>query len=159
MTNLEWRERARQVALAEAVDLELPSGMKLRARRPNPMQLAAWGKLPMALAGAAAQTPAQSLSAAEVAEMAGFLRELLVWCCVEPRVSLEPGPKDIHPSEIPEKDWTFIINWGLRVEEARNLESFRGGRADAGAGRDGEDLRAAAEHPDADRGPRAVAGV
>jgi hypothetical protein len=122
------------------VELELPSGMKILARRPDPLQLAAWERLPLALAAVASgeQTPGE-ITAGQVAETAGFLRDLLVYCCVEPRVSLNPaGEDEIHPREIPQRDWTFILHWALRVEEARALEGFRPQRADAGGGGDGE---------------------
>lgn len=136
----EWRAKAREAAKEEAVDLKLPSGMVIRARRPNPLQLAAWDRLPLTLAAVATgeQAPGQ-ITADQVSETAGFLRDLLVYCCVEPRVSLNPvGEDEIHPREIPQEDWTFIMNWAMRVGEARTLEGFRPQRADAGGSGDGE---------------------
>ncbi len=136
----EWKDKARAAAQSEAVELELPSGMKILARRPDPLQLAAWGRLPMNLAAAAASGEgAAKVTNEQAAELAGFLRDLLVYCCVDPRVSLDPsGPDEIHPREIPQQDWTFVINWALRVGEAQKLEPFRGERPDAGGDSGGE---------------------
>lgn len=128
----EWRDKSRETAHEGAVELELPSGMVILARRPNPLQLAAWGKLPYALATAAAgdaePRPAESgLDTAKVLELVQFYRDVLVYVCVDPRVSLDPrGPDEIHPREIPERDWTFIMSWAARAEEARALTAFRG---------------------------------
>jgi hypothetical protein len=156
----EWRAKAREAARAEAVELELPSGAKILARRPDPVQMAAWGKLPMLLAGSAAggERTARATNE-EVAEIAGLYRDLLVYCCVEPQINPQAEAcatdEEIHPREIPEADWRFIIHWALRVGEARALESFRGGRTDGGGGGDGEGVRAAAVIADGDRGPGA----
>jgi len=136
----EWKERAREAARAEAVELELPSGVKILARRPDPIQLAAWGKLPMLLAAAAMGSQnATPPSMEEAAEIAGLYRDVLVYCCVDPRVSLDPqGEDEIHPRDMCETDWRFVCHWGLRVVEARALEGFRRQRADAGDCGDGK---------------------
>ena len=132
----EWRAKAREAAKAGAVELELPSGMVIWARRPNPLQFAAWGKLPLGLA--VGGTAPESLTAEEVAEVMEFMRLVLEWCCVDPRISLDPvGPEEIHPREIPWEDATFVYRWAMRAEEARNLEGFRGERTDAGGGGNG----------------------
>jgi hypothetical protein len=133
----QWKKKAAEAAEQEAVTLELPSGMIIRARRPDPMQLAAWDKLPMSLAAAAQAEDAEHGSAPQVtndqaAEMAVFLRDLLIYCCVDPRVSLAPKDDEIHPKDIPQGDWIFILNWAMRAEEARALQGFRSRRADAG---------------------------
>lgn len=131
----EWKKKAREAAAAEAVELTLPSGAVILARRPGPVQLAAWGRLPMALAAAAGgdQPAGVGVTNEQAADLAAFLRDLLVFCCVDPRV-----PEDIDPREIPQEDWTFIINWALRVGEARALDGFRRKRADAGDRGDSE---------------------
>jgi hypothetical protein len=152
----EWREKARQAAQAAAVELELPSGMKILARRPDPLQLATWGRLPLSLAGPANGAGAERVTAEDVVEMGGFFRNLLEHCCVEPRVSLAPGPEEIHPREIPQEDWMFLVRWAMRAEEARALESFRGERRDAGAGGDGGAVRGEAVGAAGDRGSRTV---
>jgi hypothetical protein len=84
----------------DAVELRLPSGMTILARRPDPLQLAA-----LALDGAA--------------ETAGFSDLLLLFCCVAPRVSLTAaGEDEIHPWDIPPEDSIFIVRWAMRVAES-----------------------------------------
>lgn len=136
----QWRAKARAQADAAAVDLTLPSGMVIRARRPDPLQLAAWGAMPASLVGPASRNGAgepAALSGQDMQQVAALYRDVLVWCCVEPRIALEPAEGEIHPREIPEADWRFIVEWALRVEEAESLRTFRGGRPDDGARVDG----------------------
>jgi len=52
------------------------------------MQFIEWQMLPSMLANAA--VPGGAPSEEECERIANLLRELLVWCCVEPRVSTEP---------------------------------------------------------------------
>ena len=156
MTAKEWRAKGRETA--EAVTLALPSGMEIRARRPGPMQYAAWDRLPLMLAECAAAGPA-AISVEDAKEVAAFLRELLVYCCLEPRVSLTPGEEEIHPRELPEADWTFIVSWALRLREAAELRSFRGRGADDGGSGDGQAVFVQTFGADGDCGPGAGAGV
>jgi hypothetical protein len=58
----------------------------------------------------------------QAAEIAGFMRDLLLFCCVAPRVSLTPGEDEIHPRDIPLEDWTFIVRWAMRAEAAVDLK-------------------------------------
>jgi hypothetical protein len=160
----EWREKSREAAREDAEPLTLPSGMTILARRPNPLQLAAWGKLPYALATAAAGDGGAAVAAVpdeeKVKEVVGFYRDVLVYCCVDPRVSLNPqGPDEIHPREISEKDWTFIISWAARAEEARALTAFRDDGRDAGDRRDSETIRGAPVDSAGDARLHAVSGV
>jgi len=158
----EWMEKERETALAEAVELTLPSGMVILARRPDPVQLVAWNKLPLMLAGAAAgETDAIATATDEqqMVQVAGFYRDVLVYCCVDPQVSLTPQAGEIHPKMIPHADWTFILNWAMRVKEAEALRSFRGERTDGGSGGDGEGVRGEAVEPAWDSRLHAVTGV
>ncbi len=160
----EWRQRARELAQSQAVELLLPSGTRVLARRPGPQEFARWDKLPMGLASAAisgngAGAP-DSASVQEFEELRRFYAQVLEWCLVDPRISANPeSPEEIKAAEIPLEDWTFLLGWALRVEEGRALETFRGQRADAGAGGDGQDVRAAAVEPGGDRGPGFSAGL
>jgi len=123
----QWRALGQKAAESEAQDLELPSGMVIRARRPGPALLAQYARLPLTLA---AKVNEDSLDAADgstgdLSNFAEFLREILVYCVVEPGISTTPAPGQIHPREIPNGDFEFIIGWALRREEAASLESFR----------------------------------
>jgi len=140
-TASEWKKKGADVARQGAVELDLPSGMKILARRPGPGDLAIWGGLPLSLATAAAkETNPASMSDRDLLDTAGFMRDLLVYCVLEPRISLSPGPEEIHPHDIPSEDWQFIVSWAMRAEEARTLESFRGRRPDGGDSGDGQSV-------------------
>ncbi len=157
-TSSQWRALARKAALAGAQDLELPSGMRILARRPDVVQLAMWQRLPVSLAAAAAgETPKQE--AMRVADVAAVCRQILEYCCVQPRISLDPqGPEEIHPADIPDEDTEFILSWALRRQEAESLAAFRRRRADAGPGGDSAMLSRAPVGADGDRGPSAGSG-
>jgi hypothetical protein len=120
--------------------LELPSGQEILARRPDAAQLAVWGRLPLQLAAAAmtgGETP--EFTVEDGVELMTFYRELLNYCCVEPRISLAPaGDDEIHPKDIPQEDWQYILRWAMRFEEGRKFEGFRRERAGSGVGGDGE---------------------
>ena len=152
-----WQQKAREAARAEAVELELPSGMEILARRPDPLQLAAWDRLPMQLVAPAAGGDPEEISDEDAAKLAGFMRDVIEYCCLDPRVSTEPGENTLHPREIPHADWTFIINWALRVEEGRAVSGFRSQRADGGAGGDGGAVRCKTQR--AARGKRSGDGA
>lgn len=156
----EWRERAAEQARAEAVELDLPSGAKVLARRPSPMQLAVWGRLPLHLVESPNDgqvTP--EISASEAADVAKLMRDLLVYCLVDPRVSEEPGDDVIHPREIPQEDWAYIMSWAMRTEVLDSLRPFRTRRTDGGRGGDGETIRTASIDIAGHRGADDRAGV
>ena len=155
MTAQDWK--AKGAAAAEVVELPLPSGMVISARRPGPMQFAAWDRLPvlMAMDGESAGPTTDG----EALEIAGFLRELLIYCCVAPRVSMTPGEDEIHPRDLPEKDWLYIVRWGMRLEEAAAVRSFRRRRTYGPGGNDGEAVFRETVGADGDRGSGAGAGV
>jgi hypothetical protein len=113
--------------------------MKIVARRPGPLQFASWGRLPTGLVSAATGQGAEETGDEALVEMARFMKEILCWCCLDPRV-----PEEIEPKDIPWGDAAFVVRWAMRAEEARALEGFRGGAGDAGGGGDGAGVREAA---------------
>jgi hypothetical protein len=123
----QWRTFGQKAAQAEAQELELPSGMVVRARRPGPVLLAQYARLPLTLAAKVSDESPNAVdgSAGELLNFAEFLREILVYCVVEPGISMNPEVGQIHPHEIPNGDFEFIIGWALRREEAASLEFFR----------------------------------
>lgn len=149
----DWRKKA-------AVKLTLPSGMVVQARRPGPQQLAEWAALP-GLFGSAATDPA-NISAEQVAGTAALMRQLLVYCCVSPRISetaAADADDEIRPSELPQEDWLFIVRWGLRMGEAEALRPFRPERANDGGGDGGENVLTETKHVVGSAGPGAGAGA
>ena len=139
-TASEWKEKAREAS--ERFDLTLPSGMVVTARRPGPLQLAFFRRIPLALAQQVVSgetVDPQSITAEEIVENVAFMRDLLTYCLLDPRISLDPqGDDEIHPRDIPEKDWKYILGWAMRSEEAEKLRPFRVGRGGDGARGDGQ---------------------
>ena len=136
MTAREWRMKARA---AQAEELTLPSGMVIQARRPGPLKLAEWNKLPMLLADAG--PGGGGLSDEQAREAAAFLREVLIYCCVSPQLS-ETAPDDaedeMRPSELPDADFTYIVAWAMRLKEAEAVRPFRTERKDDRTDGDGK---------------------
>lgn len=142
----EWREKSRALTASEAdtvVDLALPSGMTIKARRPGPGFIAGLGRLPLSLATAAQEpepVPIEEFGkkpAEDPAAFFTFLRDLLLYCVVDPEISLTPKAGQIHPREIADKDVNFIFHWAMRGSEAESLESFRRQPGDGSTGGDG----------------------
>jgi len=130
--------------------------MVIRARRLGPMQYAAWDRLPLLLASGGEDG---SLSGAEVVEVAKLMRELLVFCCLSPRLVEDPKQEnEIAPRDIPEEDWTYIIRWAMRTEEAAKLRPFRIERKNGGHHSDGERVLLQTVGATGDRGSGAGPG-
>ena len=155
----EWKQRATVVAAEEAVNLALPSGMVIRARRPDPMQVAMWGRLPLGLVGAAGGEGLELPAYEEVVAAIELSRDVLTYCCVSPRISMTArGEDEIHPRDVPMEDVMFILRWARRGEETEKLRPFRGGAIFTGTGGDGEGVRTAAFDVAGDRGRDGGAG-
>ena len=142
-----------------AEEVELPSGAVFLLRRP---QLSVWvmsGELPMTVSAAmqkqyrTEEEAAQAFMALSVADQekaAGFLRKLVVWTCLEPRISETPDGDSILFSELEQQDLAFLIEWaksaGGATADAANFRAQR--RQSALAGADGAKHRAKAQRPD-----------
>ncbi len=150
----EWKKKARESA--EVEELTLPSGMLVKCRRPGPIQLAYFRRLPLALAQQASgvEIPREDVTENETLETRSFFRELLTYCLVEPRVSLAPANDyEIHPRDIPEDDWKYIMAWAMRAEEAAKLAPFRGERPGDPTGSRSEVVEMSPIGADGDQGP------
>ena len=155
----EWRAKGR--AAEEVVDLPLPSGMEIRARRPDPLQFALWDRLPLMLAVLEGAKDAATAAEEDLVGLADFMREVLVYCCVEPRISEMAAPNsqdEIKPREIHGKDLLFILAWAMRTKEAVAVRPFRTGRDVRGAGGDGENVLVQTVGAAGDRGSGPGAG-
>ena len=158
MNNAElWRQKSRAAAVDEAAPLELPSGMVIMARRPGPALLAGYGRLPLGLAAAASEFEAtgDGEGAVDAVSSAEFIRDLLLYCVVDPAISLHPRAGEIHPREIPDADLKYILHWAFRGEEAASLETFRTKPDDGRAGHNRLEVPGAAVDTAGDRGPGA----
>ncbi len=145
-----WRKRAAEFGAERGVDLELPSGMVVRAVRPDPETWMLHGRLPTSLAAAikaakdngAAEAPSDD----QILAFGRFYHDVIVTAVVRPRiVAADPGDGEIAYAEIPGEDLDFIYKWATRQAEVADLASFRAHRRDAGAGDHGQDLRPAAK--------------
>lgn len=149
-----YRERAAQLAREAAVPLVLPSGTEILARRPGPMQMAMWERLPQGLAAIAGGGPApapEQLTDTDVREIAGWMKEILVFCFIDPEIG--DGPDQLRPRDLLNDDLQFVLAWAMRGEEAAQLGPFRRRRSDADAGGNREDVQPAPERAAGDRGP------
>ena len=96
---------------------------------------------------------AASVGREEASAAMQLMRDVLVYCCVSPRISQDPkGEDEIHPRDIPLADVLFLLKWARREAETEKLRSFRGGAESAGVGDHSEDVRAEAFDAARDRG-------
>ena len=146
----EWRNKADTAAETLVMPLPLPSGMTISARRPGPLRFAQWGRLPMMIGRLATGA---TISNEEIVELMTFLRELLVWCVVDPPIAVDGGAESMQPSDVPDMDLYFIANWAMRVGEAQEMRPFRGGRTDVGGDGGREDVGMPTIEPTGNRGP------
>ena len=149
---------------------DLPSGATFLLRRPGLQTVIEWDALPTELLrrGEGKIDPA-SISDEELAGIAKLMRDCLVYCCVEPRISdrasapLPDGRSSdestLSPAEISMADALFILRWAMRGPEAAALAPFRAQPPDAGAGGGGENVRTAPLGTGGDTGARLGPGV
>ena len=162
-TAAEFRTLAEAEPFEEPQRVVLPkSGLAVMLRRPKPVAFTLlFGKLPKTLAARLTETPgspagtgeAPALEAAEVISLAKIWTELFQRMFVEPRLSINPGPEEIHPNWIPAEDQEFLLSWSLGAVEG--LVPFRPERGLPPAGADGGDLALPPERdaqPDGDDG-------
>lgn len=148
-----WRDylRRRQEPHATVVSLALPSGMTVRATRPNLLLLLRTGRIPDTLTPRVEALIAKAQEGGEDATRAEMLREqrenpaaffaawrnLLetVWCeaVVEPRFTQHPDrDADLLPvSQVDNADAEYLFVWAQGVDET--VATFLDRRARAGA--------------------------
>lgn len=166
MTAQDWRNKSREAAQKEAQPLNLPSGITVQARRPDPSYLLMWGHIPLGLAGSVTEPGyplrpegAVSPDQGQILASIQLSRDILTYCVVEPRISLTPGPDEIHPKDIPLEDAVFILRWAMRRQEADALRGFRPDGEHDGDRRDSQAVRPAPLDPGSDPGPGDSSGV
>ncbi len=154
MSASDWIRVTAADALRNAVDLKLPTGMVIKARRPESMQLASWGLLPSGLASVVIGDSSARPDAETMLAFMSGVRDLLIYCCLYPRVTLTPQSDDeIHPRQISDKDLMFLLSWAMRKDEAGHLESFRNQRSNDRPSDNGAEIQPAAEPVVGDSGP------
>jgi hypothetical protein len=110
---------------SEATEVTLPSGAVWKLREPPIQQWIVSGKLPSALAAKMAQAASnggaddpqqmlQQLTPEDLLSNLEFGRDLLLFCAVEPRITLGPTNENaIAPEDILPEDFAFLMSWVL----------------------------------------------
>lgn len=125
-------------------DVTLPSGAVWKLKEPPIQQFVLAGKIPASFAAkmariagksggnmaAAKETALKDLSADDLLDSLAFGRDLLLYCAVSPKISLDPKTEDeIAPEEIHPEDFTFLINWVMKGgNSGDSLSNFRSKR-------------------------------
>ena len=120
-------------------DVTLPSGFVWKLRAPALNQFILAGKLPAALTAKMVEITAQAegtteevgaqimarLTPAEIVQNLEFNRDLVIYCAVEPKISLNPQDEnEIGLTDILPEDFEFLMNW-VGGKRAESLDSFR----------------------------------
>jgi hypothetical protein len=130
LTLEELRRRAEESRAP--IPVRLPkSGLEVMLRKPSALG---------ALMASRAMTPLNNLASASPEDVGktldsiiGMLRELVV----SPRISLNPGPTEIHPDWLEQDDVAFLLSWSQGVT-GDDLARFPGGsRSDTEPGAGG----------------------
>lgn len=159
----QWQSwRARQRAPSPDVTLTLPSGLTVRATRPNIVHLMQAGVIPDALAAKVQHLIALASGEGDGAVQADIDRELaadpagfvvtwtkvlrIVWlnAVIDPRFSETPSDDEIPIDAVSEDDLTYLFVWAQGVDESvATFLDRRGTRQSAAVGRpsNGDDLR------------------
>lgn len=116
-TAADFRRAAEDTAFEAAERVVLPkSGLAVILRRPKPVAFTLFAaRLPSSLAarvqaGSAGADPA---SVDELVALSRFWTGVFAQMFVEPKLSLVPGPHEIHPTWIPNEDADFLIRWAV----------------------------------------------
>lgn len=121
--------RARRES-AGVLELEMPSGAVWRYRPINLRQYALAGQLPMHLVQKldSAKASARELTDKELAELGvaalTITRDVILHNLVWPRVSLEPSPDTIQPTDIDPEDFDFFTRFVMSGGQA-DADKFR----------------------------------
>lgn len=121
----------------ELFDVECPSGMVFKCRRPNLAQFVTSGVLPMSLAGKLKDAEAQGESGADAfsqldwqdqVKTIEFSNKIVRHCCVSPKLVENPrsGADEIGYDELELDDYAAIAKWAMPGGGGvENLDSFR----------------------------------
>lgn len=125
----------------EVVELMLPSGTKIMARRPQPFQLAIWGNMLNRLK-VFPEIPGQPFTDPQLDNLAAVVFELLSYCYMKPRMCLLPrGRDEVAPKDVPVGDYMFVFRWALGVERGPETTRLLGARISGNCRRGGRRCR------------------
>lgn len=145
-TAADFRLAAEAQAFGEPERVRLPaSGLTVVLRRPRAQAfIVGQASLPQGVAAALlAADPGKPPSAEEAVGLANFWRWMFARMFVTPRLSLNPGPDEVHPDLITQADQEFLFRWakGEVAPGGSDLRKFRGAasRRSADPGKNGTD--------------------
>jgi hypothetical protein len=114
-TAADFRRAAEDSAFEPEKCIVLPkSGLAVILRRPKPVAFTLFAaRLPSSLAARvqAGGTGSNPASAEELVALSRFWTGIFQEMFVQPKISLTPGPHEIHPAWIPNEDANFLIRW------------------------------------------------
>ncbi len=124
-TAADWRTAARRSRASRAEPLTLPSGAKILAVRPEPLEWIMSGRIPQRLLAAALESSGNApaadtaeLTRDDVLELARFAAQLVKASVVEPAIGDSAG--EIPFDDIPIEDRAFIFQWACRALSGPN---------------------------------------
>lgn len=123
----------------------LPSGAVFTLRRPPLDVWSTWGKLPqhfvrtLMKAGEAGGLRAEEMSDADSDAMVNFLRDAVIYACVEPKLKMGAAEDDdaLDPNDLAAADFQYLVTWIMAGSPSvpvktkggqtsvQSLESFR----------------------------------
>jgi hypothetical protein len=114
-TAADFRRAAKDSAFEPEERIVLPkSGLAVILRRPKPVAFTLFAaRLPRSLAARvqAGGTGSEPASVDDLVALSRIWTGVFQEMFVEPKVSLTPGPNEIHPTWIPNEDTNFLIRW------------------------------------------------
>jgi hypothetical protein len=130
-TAADFRRAAENSAFEPPERIVLPkSGFAVILRRPKPVAFTLFtARLPSSLAarlqaGGMGTDPA---SVEDLVALSRFWTGVFDEMFVEPKLSLTPGPHEIHPTWIPNEDANFLIRWAVGEITSADLHADPGG--------------------------------
>src|SRR5690242_14335962 len=133
--------KKRRQSKQQVVELTLPSGLSISAKRPEPAWFLFHASLPRQVINPESTAPGFQ-SVEDVQKLTEWIRALLEEVVVAPKIRLNPAEDEISPSDIDDADLQYIVNWSMgEVKEAdgkpASLATFPEQSAPAGVGNNG----------------------
>lgn len=120
--------KEKRIRDGEQFDLETPSGMVWKVRKPDLQQFIISGVLPMSLAEKLGSDPKEAVKSMDLKEQMqsiAFASSIVKFCAVEPRiVEKATNDNEIGFDEVEMDDYNAILSWAMGGVAAPGLEKF-----------------------------------
>lgn len=103
--------KKRRQSQQQVVELTLPSGLSISAKRPHPTWFLYHSSLPRTVIQSEPSSGFQSVE--DVQNLSQWIRALLEEVMVSPKIRLNPTEDEISPSDIDDADLQHIIQWAM----------------------------------------------